>query len=598
MKRTVPLIITAAAGFILIVAFFIPAWQPWGEDAAVWFDILASIAFVLGGGNLLKLHLQNISDQKPGWGYSGVTLAAFLITLIVGLLKLSCPPEASVEFYGQSFVAISEEAIPVFEAPGETDFEYRGWMTPAVVDDLTDPAKPIAWNVAIEELAEIATLPELLQGKLRYDADHDVLAFRGTMTPEEEAAIRELLPNDEETSAAIDRLAEKSRRESSVSVGEFPPNFSIPDFASDRASRSEDSLSFRGPMSTLQRDEIAKLWPNFPFARPLSSAQQQDLLKEIETHGPPLSQEQRDAVLGIDDENGNDVQAGFFELEWDADQLIQEVNNAGAPQGGDKTWREIQAEIENGVERPALKHPPADPVSLNADQVQFMEQFVEQANLTVNQLIDQLAAAGPLTDRQRAAIGNFFDTLPTVADRRRELAFVLLENGSLSSGQIDFLMEGARDQFEWRQTVGRLFMAAHQTKYPWSGSYSAQGSPFWWIYEYIFQPLLTTTFAMLAFYVASAAFRAFRAKNLEATLLLGTAFIILLGRTFLGAVLSNMVPDALSILRVDQLTIYIMSIFNTAGNRAIMIGIALGIASTSLKVLLGIDRSYLGSGDD
>ena len=45
---------------------------------------------------------------------------------------------------------------------------------------------------------------------------------------------------------------------------------------------------------------------------------------------------------------------------------------------------------------------------------------------------------------------------------------------------------------------------------------------------------------------------------------------------------------------MENLTVYIMSVFNTVGNRAIMIGIALGIVSVSLKVLLGVDRSYLG----
>ena len=58
MKRSVPLLITALGGFILIIAYFIPAVQGWGEVAAIWFDILASIAFILGGGNLIKIHLK------------------------------------------------------------------------------------------------------------------------------------------------------------------------------------------------------------------------------------------------------------------------------------------------------------------------------------------------------------------------------------------------------------------------------------------------------------------------------------------------------------------------------------------------------------
>ena len=59
MKRTVPLLITAIGGFVLVIAYFIPYAQGWGENPAIWFDILASIAFILGGGNLLKIHLNS-----------------------------------------------------------------------------------------------------------------------------------------------------------------------------------------------------------------------------------------------------------------------------------------------------------------------------------------------------------------------------------------------------------------------------------------------------------------------------------------------------------------------------------------------------------
>ncbi|MFN7802477.1 MAG: hypothetical protein ACK5TO_00580 [Planctomycetaceae bacterium] len=131
----------------------------------------------------------------------------------------------------------------------------------------------------------------------------------------------------------------------------------------------------------------------------------------------------------------------------------------------------------------------------------------------------------------------------------------------------------------------------------WRGSYQAEGSAFWWLYEYTYNPTISTIFALLAFYVASAAFRAFRWKNTEATLLLATAFIVLLGRTYAGAVLTSAVPEEYSAFTFPGLTTLIMGVVNTAGQRAIMIGIALGVAATSLKVLLGINRSYLGSGD-
>jgi hypothetical protein len=133
-----------------------------------------------------------------------------------------------------------------------------------------------------------------------------------------------------------------------------------------------------------------------------------------------------------------------------------------------------------------------------------------------------------------------------------------------------------------------------------SGDKEAVGAPFWWLYEYAMSPITSTLFALLAFYVASAAFRAFRAKNTAAILLLGTAFIVLLGRVYVGVLITSWIPADnawVAWLRLENLSSIIMSVFNNAGTRAMMIGIAIGVAATSLKILVGLDRSYLGQGD-
>lgn len=128
-----------------------------------------------------------------------------------------------------------------------------------------------------------------------------------------------------------------------------------------------------------------------------------------------------------------------------------------------------------------------------------------------------------------------------------------------------------------------------------AGAHDVPQAPFGWIYNYMLVPLTSTMFALLAFYVASAAFRAFRAKNLEAILLLGTAFIILLSQTAAGMFLTGWIPEdsVFSFLRLDVMKRGITEHIQTAGMRAITIGIALGVAATSLRLIFGIDKSYL-----
>ncbi len=116
--------------------------------------------------------------------------------------------------------------------------------------------------------------------------------------------------------------------------------------------------------------------------------------------------------------------------------------------------------------------------------------------------------------------------------------------------------------------------------------YGPEGRPYTWLYNYVFAPCNSTMFALLAFFIASAGFRAFRARNTEAALLLGAAIIVLLGRAPIGAYLSEWLPDW---------TNWIIDIPNNAGRRAIIMGAALGAIGTGLRIVLGIERSHLGS---
>ncbi len=105
------------------------------------------------------------------------------------------------------------------------------------------------------------------------------------------------------------------------------------------------------------------------------------------------------------------------------------------------------------------------------------------------------------------------------------------------------------------------------------------------IFRYVITPIQSSTFALLAFFIASAAYRAFRARNVLATLLLISALLVMLRfNPFLGPLTGFM----------DQAANWLLNVPNLAAKRAIIIGIGLGMVATSLKVVLGIERGFMG----
>ncbi|KQC05994.1 MAG: hypothetical protein APR54_07830 [Candidatus Cloacimonas sp. SDB] len=115
-----------------------------------------------------------------------------------------------------------------------------------------------------------------------------------------------------------------------------------------------------------------------------------------------------------------------------------------------------------------------------------------------------------------------------------------------------------------------------------------EGTPFMWLFKNVQMPMGATMFSLLAFHIASAAYKAFRARSPEATVLLVAAIIVMLGQVPLGTQISEWIPETSK---------WILNVPNLAAKRAIALGVGLGMTATSLKILLGIERTYLGGGE-
>ncbi|MFH1567203.1 MAG: hypothetical protein ABIL09_04325 [Gemmatimonadota bacterium] len=116
----------------------------------------------------------------------------------------------------------------------------------------------------------------------------------------------------------------------------------------------------------------------------------------------------------------------------------------------------------------------------------------------------------------------------------------------------------------------------------------ARTGSFQWMFTYVQVASSATMFSTLAFFIASAAYRTFRARTPEAAILLVSAVIVMLGRVPIGAYISDFLPEAMQ---------WLMVVPNLAAKRGILMGVSLGAVATSLRIIFGIERAYLGGGD-
>lgn len=146
--------------------------------------------------------------------------------------------------------------------------------------------------------------------------------------------------------------------------------------------------------------------------------------------------------------------------------------------------------------------------------------------------------------------------------------------------------KAANWQYSWAVLIPLFAMPVLGLIWPvslWGGMDSP--GVFHFLFMNIQVPIQATMFSLLAFYIASAAFRAFRAKSALATVLLLSAVIVMLAQVPIGEIFG---PG------LQNVGLWILRYPNLAAKRAIILGVGFGMLATNLKIIFGVERNWLG----
>ncbi|MGE0001468.1 MAG: hypothetical protein AB7F50_00635 [Fimbriimonadaceae bacterium] len=119
------------------------------------------------------------------------------------------------------------------------------------------------------------------------------------------------------------------------------------------------------------------------------------------------------------------------------------------------------------------------------------------------------------------------------------------------------------------------------------------------LFDGLFQQMDAAMFSMIAFFILSAAYRAFRIRSVEATVLMVSALILII--SIMGAVvygwnslITGMLPvesaPVLNNLKINEVANWVRSTLQTPAIRAVEFGVGLGALAMGLRLWLGLER--------
>jgi hypothetical protein len=118
--------------------------------------------------------------------------------------------------------------------------------------------------------------------------------------------------------------------------------------------------------------------------------------------------------------------------------------------------------------------------------------------------------------------------------------------------------------------------------------FGIQNTTYNWIYSYILLPSWRTVYTIIIFFMATAAYRAYRARTVASFVMVACGLLVLIRNAPIGqAIWSGFYP----------IGTWILDVVNLSGSRAIMIGSMIGAVSLLIKIMIGKEK-ILGGGDE